>query len=120
MRGKTPDADGRSGLRSAVRCADAAYWASWADAPIWLCGPWTVACQTLGVWPSSNRRLIVWTRRGSGGGQAGLRCVTGNDPQRSQPGTLASGFTVGHLPFPTPISRSALCCQAVLLLTEPI
>ena len=44
------------GLRSATRCAAAAYWASWTDAlamisqrnrgsPTWWCGPWRVNCR---------------------------------------------------------------------------
>ena len=51
------------------RCGDAAFSASWADAlhkrtpTVVDLVARTMARQTSGVWPSSNRRLIAWTRR---------------------------------------------------------
>ena len=115
---KLPMRMGGLGLRSAVRCVDAAYWASWAD-----------ALHMIHERTPTVADLVVRTMDGGlsdVGCLAELKQATDrleNDPQRSQPRTLASGLmvgSIGHLPFPTPMSGSALCCQAVLLLTEPI
>ena len=87
---------GGLGLRSAQRCAHAAYWASWADALPMIKQRTPAMQSSKGALGNSGNPRHDWTVKGSGGDQLGALFLKDRDHQHHQ-GNLASGHTVGSI-----------------------
>ena len=99
---------GGLGLRSAVRCAPAAYWASWADA----LGDLDKRNLSKDVWENCAPQQPSWTARGSGGDQLGPSCTRADGHRKQRHVNQANGHTVGSiglLPSSTPTLGRTRC-----------
>ena len=113
--------------------AEAAYWASWADALPMISERSPAVADHVehamthevhheGVWPSSTTPAVDWTGKGSGGDPLGHSGGMAKDLQTASRVNPAGGNTTGSsglLPSLTPTSGRTQFCHFVLPLVKP-